>query len=151
MIVTASLRPLQFTLPFSLRELWLALATQHEEQGITNEGLTKKIFMHWKWKVGEISIGTCFPWNIRRVKICKCGAENVLYWYSSPEVLEEMTCAWYAYLLHFLWVTAWGSETIKTKSCVLVHIKLVNRLKREEFLGTFNSDQNWYESNNQDI
>lgn len=59
----------------------------------------QKIFMHWKGEVGEISIGTCFPWNVKRVKICKCGIENVLYWHSSPELPEEMTCAWCAYLL----------------------------------------------------
>lgn len=107
--------------------------------------------MHWKEKVGEISIGICFPWNIRRVKICKCGAENVLYWHSFPELPEEMICAWCVYLLQLLWVTAWGSETIKTRFCVLVHIKLENRLKREEFFDALNSDQNCFDSNNQDI
>lgn len=44
-----------------------------------------------------------------------------------------------------------GAQRINTKFCVLLHIKLVNRLKRKEFLDVFNSDQNCFDSNNQDI
>lgn len=61
MILIASLRTLQFTAPFSLRELWSTLATQLEKQGVTNEGLTKKYSCTEKERWEGFLLALAFP------------------------------------------------------------------------------------------
>lgn len=109
---------------------WSTLATQLEKQGVTNEGLTK----NYSCKIARwegFLLALAFPGASEGSKFASVALKTPC---SDIPPQSSLRNAWCAYLLHFLWLTAWGSETIETKFCVLLHIKLVNRLKREEFL-----------------